>query len=103
MIDSTKVKRRSENRPRVASIKGSTFLLSFAHDSVTIVPGRLVSLESVSTTLRQARELGAPRVGRVALDSSTIKANASKHTAMSCDRMRAKQQQRREEVSQLLA
>jgi transposase len=53
--------------------------------------------------LRLARELGAPRVGRVALDSSKIKANASKHKAMSYGRMRAKQQQLREEVSQLLA
>jgi transposase len=53
--------------------------------------------------LRLARELGAPRVGRVALDGSKIKANASKHKAMSYDRMRAKQQQLREEVSQLLA
>jgi transposase len=53
--------------------------------------------------LRLARELGAPRVGRVALDGSKITANASKHKAMSYDRMRAKQQQLREEVSQLLA
>ena len=34
-----------------------------------------------------ARELGAPRVGRVALDGSQVKANASKHKAMSYDRM----------------
>src|SRR4029453_5611571 len=53
--------------------------------------------------LRLARELGAPRVGRAALDSSKIKANASKHKAMSYDRLRAKQQQLREEVSQLPA
>jgi transposase len=53
--------------------------------------------------LRLARELGAPRVGRVALDGSKIKANASKHKAMSYDRMREKQKQLREEVSQLLA
>jgi hypothetical protein len=39
----------------------------------------------------------------VALDGSKIKANASKHKAMSYDRMREKQQQLREEVSQLLA
>src|SRR5260370_34321355 len=32
--------------------------------------------------LRLARELGAPRVGRVALDGSKVKANASKHEAM---------------------
>ena len=53
--------------------------------------------------LRLARELGAPRVGRVALDSSKIKANASKHKAMSYGRMREKQRQLREEVKELLA
>src|SRR5213592_4493336 len=53
--------------------------------------------------LRLARELGAPRVGRVALDGSKIKANASKHKAMSYGRMRDKQKQLRDEVTQLLA
>jgi transposase len=53
--------------------------------------------------LRLARELGAPRVGRVALDGSKVKANASKHKAMSYGRMREKQKQLREEVQQLLA
>jgi transposase len=52
--------------------------------------------------LQLARELGALRVGRVALDSSKIKANASKHKAMSYGRMREKQRQLREEVKQLL-
>jgi transposase len=53
--------------------------------------------------LRLARELGAPRVGRVALDGSKVKANASKHKAMSYGRMRDKQKQLRDEVTQLLA
>jgi transposase len=53
--------------------------------------------------LQLARELGAPRVGRVALDGSKIKANASKHKAMSYGRMREKQRQLREEVKDLLA
>src|SRR5262252_4571730 len=53
--------------------------------------------------LRLARELGAPRVGRVALDGSKIKANASKHKAMSYGRMRETQQQLRNEVTDLLA
>jgi transposase len=53
--------------------------------------------------LRLAREMGAPRVGRVALDGSKVKANASKHKAMSYGRMREKQRQLREEVTQLLA
>jgi transposase len=52
--------------------------------------------------LHLARELGAPRVGRVALDSSKVNANASKHKAMSYGRMRDKQRQLREEVKQLL-
>ena len=53
--------------------------------------------------LHLARELGAPRVGRVALDGSKIKANASKHKAMSYGHMRKKQRQLREEVKDLLA
>jgi transposase len=53
--------------------------------------------------LRLARELGAPRVGRVAVDGSKVKANASKHKAMSYGRMRDKEKQLRDEVTQLLA
>jgi len=53
--------------------------------------------------LRLARELGTPRVGRVALDGSKIKANASKHKAMSYGRMGEKQRQLRDEVTALLA
>jgi transposase len=53
--------------------------------------------------LQLARDLGAARVGRVALDGTKVKANASKHKAMSYDRMREKQQQLRTEVKQLLA
>jgi transposase len=53
--------------------------------------------------LRLARELGAPRVGRVALDGSKVKANASKHKAMRYGRMRDKEKQLRDEVKHLLA
>src|SRR5919106_4493989 len=64
----------------------------------------LAELQSFFEQVRRlARELGALRVGRVALDSTKIKANASKHKAMRYDRMRDKQHQLREEVSQLLA
>ena len=38
----------------------------------------------------------------MALDSSKVKANASKHKAMSYGRMREKQRQLRDEVKQLL-
>ncbi len=53
--------------------------------------------------LRLARELGAPRLGRVAIDGSKIQANASKHKAMSYDRMHDKTRQLRQEVQGLLA
>ena len=53
--------------------------------------------------LHLARDLGTLRVGRVAIDGSKVKANASKHKAMSYDRMGAKQKQLRDEVNQLLA
>jgi len=53
--------------------------------------------------LHLARDLGTLRVGRVAIDGSKVKANASKHKAMSYDRMGAKQQQLRDEVKRLLA
>jgi transposase len=53
--------------------------------------------------LRLAGELGARRVGRVAVDGTKIKANASKHKAMSYGRMPDKQRQLRDEVRQLLA
>ena len=53
--------------------------------------------------LRMARELGAARVGRVALDGTKVTANASKHKAMSYGRMHEKQRQLRAEVTELLA
>jgi transposase len=52
--------------------------------------------------LQVARDMGTLRVGRVALDGSKVKANASKHKAMSYGRMREKRQQLRDEVQQLL-
>lgn len=53
--------------------------------------------------LRLAREVGVPRVGRVAIDGSKVQANASKHKAMSYGRMREKTTQLRDEVKALLA
>jgi len=53
--------------------------------------------------LHLARDLGTLRVGRVAVDGSKIKANASKHKAMSYGRMKEKRKQLRDEVQALLA
>jgi hypothetical protein len=63
----------------------------------------LAALQGIfEQVLRLARQLGVPRVGRVAIDGSKIKANASKHKAMSYGRMAEKQRQLREEVRKLL-
>jgi transposase len=52
--------------------------------------------------LAMALECGAIKLGRVSLDGTKVKANASKHKAMSYGRMKEKQQQLKEEVKQLL-
>jgi transposase len=52
--------------------------------------------------LKIALEAGAMKVGRVALDGTKVKANASKHKAMSYDRMKEKEKQLKAEVKQLL-
>lgn len=52
--------------------------------------------------LEMALEAGAVKVGRVALDGTKVKANASKHKAMSYGRMKEKQKQLGEEVKKLL-
>ena len=53
-------------------------------------------------TLRIAREAGALKVGRIALDGTKIRANASKHKAMSYARMPERQAALRAEVQRLL-
>jgi len=52
--------------------------------------------------LEMALEVGAVKIGRVTLDGTKVKANASKHKAMSYGRMQEKQEQLRDEVKQLL-
>jgi transposase len=52
--------------------------------------------------LRLTLETGAMKLGQVALDGSKVKANASKHKAMSYGRMRETEKRLREEVRRLL-
>src|SRR6266849_6535768 len=52
--------------------------------------------------LHLALEAGAMKLGRVALDGTKIKANASKHKAMSYQRMEEKEEQLLQEVEALL-
>ena len=76
-------------------------------DFRTIADFRKMHLPALNGFFEQvlgvARDLGTLRVGRVAVDGSKIKANASKHKAMSYGRMKDKRQQLRDEVQALLA
>lgn len=59
----------------------------------------LAALEGLFVqVLRLAREAGALSVGRVAIDGSKVRANASKHKAMSYGRMVEKERQLAQEV-----
>lgn len=53
--------------------------------------------------LKMALELGAMKLGRVALDGSKVKANASKHKAMSYERMQEQEKAIGEQVKEMLA
>jgi transposase len=78
-----------------------------APDFRTISDFRKIHLEALQGLFEQvlamALEAGAMKLGQVSLDGTKIKANASKHKAMSYGRMQEKEQQLKAEVEQLLA
>src|SRR5579862_9181324 len=78
-----------------------------APDFRTIADLRKQHLEVVKglfeQVLKMALELGAMKLGRVALDGSKVKANASKHMAMSYERMQEQEKAIKEQVKELLA
>src|SRR5262249_8029434 len=64
----------------------------------------LATLEGLfEQVLKISLEAGGIKLGRVVLDGTKVKANASKHKAMSYDRMKDKERQIRAEVKELLA
>jgi len=75
-------------------------------DFRTISDFRKIHLEALENLFEQVLEMalqcGSIKLGRVSLDGTKLKANASKHKAMSYGRMKEKQQQLKEEVKQLL-
>jgi hypothetical protein len=75
-------------------------------DFRTISDFRKIHIETLQNLFEQvlamSLECGAIQLGRVSLDGTKLKANASKHKAMSYSRMKEKQQQLKEEVKQLL-
>jgi len=76
-------------------------------DFRTISDFRKIHLKTLSgffeEVLRIVLETGAMKLGRVALDGTKIKANASKHKAMSYDRMAQQEAAIREQVKELMA
>ena len=75
-------------------------------DFRTISDFRKIHLEALEQlfqqVLRLALEAGAVKLGRVALDGTKMKANASKHKAMSWGRMKQAEKQIAAEVKQML-
>ena len=75
-------------------------------DFRTIADFRKLHLQALEglfqQVLRLVLEVGALKLGRVALDGSKVKANASKHKAMSYGRMEETEKRLREEVQELL-
>jgi len=98
---------RKIQRRLVEDIAFRVLAASNAPDFRTIADFRKTHLPALKGFFEQvlgvARDLGTLRVGRVAIDGSKVKANASKHKAMSYDRMPGKRQQLRAEVEALLA
>ena len=76
-------------------------------DFRTIADFRKLHLAALEELFRQVLritlETGTMKLGRVALDGSKVKANASKHKAMSYGRMRETEKRLREEVRKLLS
>jgi hypothetical protein len=54
-------------------------------------------------TLQVCAEAGLVQLGRVALDGAKVKANASRHKAMSYDRMKEEEQRLQQEIAELMA
>jgi transposase len=75
------------------------------HDSIASF--RQTHLQALAGLFMQALQLcekaGLVKLGHVAIDGTKLKANASKHKAMSYERMQEKEKQLRAEVEKLLA
>src|SRR6266568_4825186 len=76
-------------------------------DHTRISEFRRVHLDALAElfvqVLKLCQKAGLVKLGMVALDGTKVKANASKHKAMSYDRMQTEEQRLREKVAALLA
>ena len=75
------------------------------HDTIATFRRRHLQAfaELFNQALRMCDKVGLIKLGHVAIDGTKLKANASKHKAMSYERMNEKEKQLREQVEQLLA
>ncbi len=73
----------------------------------TICDFRLEHVDAFTSLLvqiiRTAQETGLVTLGRIAIDGSKVRANASKHKAMSYDRMKKEQAKLEKEIADILA
>ena len=72
-------------------------IAEFRQQHLTAFAGLFVQVVQI------AREAGVVQLGALAVDGSKVKANASKHRAMSYGRMRQEDQRLRDEIAALLA
>jgi len=77
-------------------------VIGFARHTSEPTEKKLSVQKKVEGHLRLVLEVGALKLGRVALDGSKVKANASKHKAMSYGRMEETEKLLRKEVQKLL-
>jgi transposase len=72
----------------------------------TICDFRVDHLDAFSSLLVQiiriAQEAGLVKLGRIAIDGSKVRANASKHKAMSYDRMKSEEEKLEKEIADML-
>src|SRR3954452_22504253 len=78
-----------------------------APDFRTISDFRKIHLARLETLFVEILKLcalaGLAKVGTIALDGTKVKANASRHKAMSYDRMKAEEARLQKEIAKLLA
>jgi transposase len=100
----------SSRRIEAATYESLPFMLLTANqhpDHDTIAEFRRRHLKALARLFKQVLDLcrgaGLVKLGHVALDGTKVRANASKHRAMSYDRMQKKEKELEQEIADLLA
>ena len=74
------------------------------HDTLASFRRRFgAQFEQLFVQVMLAREMGMLKMGKISVDGSKFKANASKHSALSWGHIRKIEQQLRQEIQQLMA